>query len=172
MGMELFAQFFSPFGRTARNPFAMGAVLVYVLIVASYLLVSQPVVTRSGVAPFALVQVALTCAWYALHARRLRDAGYGTGWALVIAILYCLGVALFLLLAAFVSVLDNGKDGSALGLLLILLFIVAVFAGDPSPLVGVALGLLFVIVTPLLIALGFSIWAGTRPPLPAENAPS
>jgi len=169
--MESFAQFFSPFGRTARNPFAQGAVLVYVLIVASYLLVSQPVVTRSGVAPFALAQVALTYAWYALHARRLRDAGYGTGWALVIAILYCLGVALFLLLAQLVSVVDNGKDGSALGLLLILLFIVAVFAGDPSPLVGVALGLLFVIVTPLLIALGFSIWAGTRPPLPAENAP-
>jgi uncharacterized membrane protein YhaH (DUF805 family) len=144
---------------------------VYVLIVASYLLVSQPVVTRSGVAPFALVQVALTYAWYALHARRLRDAGYGTGWALVIAILYCLGVALFLLLAAFVSFLDNGKDGSALGLLVILLFIVAVMAGDPRPLVGVALVLLFVTGTPLLITLGFSIWAGTRPPLPAETAP-
>jgi uncharacterized membrane protein YhaH (DUF805 family) len=169
--MESFAQFFSPFGRTARNPFAMGAVLVYALIVASYLLVSQPAVTRSGVAPFALVQAALTYAWYALHARRLRDAGYGTGWALVIAILYCLGLALFLLLAAFVSVLDNGKDGSTLGLLLILLFIVAVGAGDPRPLVGVALVLLFVTGTPLLITLGFSIWAGTRPPLPAENAP-
>lgn len=169
--MESFGQLFSPFGRTARNPFAMSAVLVYVLIVASYLLVSQPVVTRSGVAPFALVQVALTYAWYALHARRLRDAGYGPGWALVIAILYCLGVALFLLLAAFVSVLDNGKDGSTLGLLLILLFIVAVLAGDPSPLAGVALVLLFVIVTPLLIAIGFSIWTGTRPRLPAENAP-
>jgi uncharacterized membrane protein YhaH (DUF805 family) len=169
--MESFAQLFSPFGRIARNPFAMGAVLVYVLIVASYLLASQPVVTRSGVAPFALVQVALTYAWYALHARRLRDAGRGTGWALVIAILYCLGVALFLLLAAFVSLLDNGKDGSALGLLLILLFIVAVFAGDPGPLVGVALVLLFVTGTPLLITLGFSIWSGTRPPLPSENAP-
>jgi len=169
--MDSFAQFFSPVGRTARNPFALGAVLVYVLIVASYLLVSQPVVTRSGVAPFALVQVALTYAWYALHARRLRDAGYGTGWALVIAILYCLGVALFLLLAQFVSVLDNGKDGSAFIFLLVVLFLIAVFSGDPSYLVNVALVLLFVIGTPLLIALGFSIWACTRPPLPAENAP-
>jgi uncharacterized membrane protein YhaH (DUF805 family) len=59
-GMESFAQLFSPFGRTSRNHFAMGAVLVYVLIVASYLLVSYQVVTRSGVAPFALAQVALT----------------------------------------------------------------------------------------------------------------
>ena len=167
--MDSFAQLCSPFGRTARNPFAMGAVLVYVLIVASYLLVSQPAVTRTGVAPFALVQAALTYAWYALHARRLCDAGYGTGWALAIA--YCVGVALFLLLSAFVSGLDNGKDGSALGLLVILLFLVAVFAGHPGPLVGVAVVLLLVIVTPLLIALGFSIWAGTRPRLPAGNAP-
>jgi uncharacterized membrane protein YhaH (DUF805 family) len=169
--MESFAQFFSPFGHTARNPFALGAVLVYVLIVASYLLVSQPVVTRSGVAPFALVQVALAYAWYALHARRLRDAGYGTGWALAIAILYCVGVALFLLLAQFVSVLDNGKDRSAFIFLLVVLFLISVFSGDPSHLVNVALVLLFVIGTPLLIALGFSVWACTRPPLPAEIAP-
>src|SRR5262245_13986296 len=168
--MDSFAQFFSPFGRIARNPFAMGAVLVYVLIVASYLLVSNPVVTRWGVAPFALVQVALTYAWYALHARRLCDAGYGTGWAVVIAILYCLGVALFLLVDQVVSVMEP-KPGSTFFLLLIVLFIAAVFGGYHTPLVGVALGLLFVIVTPLLIALGFSTWAGTRPPLPAENAP-
>src|SRR5215475_14007013 len=109
--MESLAQFFSPLGRTARNPFVLGAVLVYVLIVASYLLVSNPVVTRSGVAPFALVQVALTYAWYTLHARRLRDAGYGTGWALLIAILYCLGVALFLLVDQVISVIEP-KPGS------------------------------------------------------------
>ena len=168
--MDPFAQFFSPFGRTARNPFAMGAVLVYVLILASYLLVSQPVVTRSGVAPFALVQVALTYAWYALHARRLRDAGYGPGWALVIAIVYCLGVALFLLVDQVLSAMEP-KPGATFFLLLIVLFFAAVFAGHPGPLVGVAVVLLFVIVTPLLIALGFSIWAGTRPRLPAENAP-
>jgi uncharacterized membrane protein YhaH (DUF805 family) len=171
MGMESFAQFFSPFGRTARNPFAMAAVLVYVLIVVSYLLVSQPVVTRSGVAPFALVQVALTYAWYALHARRLRDAGYGTGWALVIAILYCFGVALCLLLAQFGSVFVNGKDNSPFLFLLLLLFFAAAISGNPSNLAPFVLVPLFVTGTPLLIALGFSIWAGTRPPLPAENAP-
>jgi hypothetical protein len=59
--MESFVPFLSPFGRTARSPFAQGAVLVYVLIVASYLLVSQAVVARSGVAPFALVPVAMPC---------------------------------------------------------------------------------------------------------------
>jgi uncharacterized membrane protein YhaH (DUF805 family) len=168
--MESFTQFFSPFGRTARNPFAMGAVLVYVLIVASYLLVSHQVVTRSGVAPFALVQVALTYAWYALHARRLRDAGYGTGWPLVITIIYCLGVALFLLLDQFVSV-SEPKPGITFLILLTVLFLYAALGGYHTPLVGFTLGLLFVTVMPLLTALGFSIWAGTRPPLPAGNAP-
>jgi uncharacterized membrane protein YhaH (DUF805 family) len=168
-GMESFAQFFSPSGRTARNPFVLGAVLVYVLIVASHLLLGQPVMTRSGVAPFALVQVALTYAWYALHARRLSDAGHGTGSALAIAILYCLGVVLFMLLASFVSVFDAGKEGSALAFLLVSLLLVALLSGDPSPLVYVALVFLIVIFTPLLIAFGFSIWVGTRPPLPAEN---
>ena len=169
--MESFAQFFSPFGRTARNPFAMGAVLVYVLIVASYLLMSYQVVTRSGVAPFALVQVALTYAWYALHARRLRDAGYGPGWALVITILYCLGVVLFLLLDQFVSV-SEPKPGITFFIVLVVLFLYAALGGYHTPLLGFAFGFLFVTGTPLLITLGFSIWAGTRPPLPADNVPS
>jgi uncharacterized membrane protein YhaH (DUF805 family) len=169
--MESFRQAVSPFGRTARNPFAQGAVLVYVLIVASYLLVSQQTVNRSGVAPFTLVQVALIYAWYALHARRLRDAGYGTGWALVIAITYGLGVVLFLVLAHLVGVLAADKPGGALIFILVILFLVAVLSGNPGPLVYLAFVLMFAILAPLLIALGFSIWAGTRPPLPAGNAP-
>jgi uncharacterized membrane protein YhaH (DUF805 family) len=168
--MESFAQFFSPFGRTARNAFAQGAVLVYVLIVASYLLASQPVVARSGVAPFGLVQATLTYAWYALHARRLRDAGYGTAWALVVTILYCLGVALFLLVDQVISVMEP-KPGIIFFIVLFVLFLYAVLGGYHTPLLTVAFGLLFVIVAPLLITISFSIWAGTRPPLPAENAP-
>ena len=168
--MESFVQFFSPFGRIARNPFAMGAVPVYVLIVASYLLMSHQVVTRWGVAPFAFVQAALTYAWYALHAKRLRDAGYGTGWALVIAILYCLGVTLFVLLDQVVSV-SEPKPGITFFIVLVILFLYAALGGYHTPLLGFAFGFLFVTGTPLLITLGFSIWAGTRRPLPAENAP-
>jgi|EndMetStandDraft_5_1072996.scaffolds.fasta_scaffold507091_1 uncharacterized membrane protein YhaH (DUF805 family) len=168
--MESFAQFFSPFGRTGRNSFALGAVPVYVLIVVSYLLVSEMVVTRSGVAPFALVQVALTYAWYALHARRLRDAGYGTGWAFVIALLYCLGVAVFLLLTLFVRA-GEPVPGIIFYILFVVLFFYAVLGGYHTPLLGFTLGLLFVTFAPLLITVGFSIWAGTRPPLPAKKAP-
>ena len=164
--MEAFAQFLAPSGRIARNPFALGAVPVYALIVATYL--SQPLHMRTGVAPFALAQLVLTYAWYVLHARRLRDAGYGTGWAFVIAFLYCLGVALFLLVDQVISV-TQPQSGSIIMIVLFVLFLYAVL-GYHTPLLGFALGFVFVIVTPLLIALGFSIWAGTRPPLPAENA--
>jgi uncharacterized membrane protein YhaH (DUF805 family) len=166
--MEAFAQFLSPVGRIARNPFALGAVPVYALIVATYL--SQPLQMRSGVAPFALAQLVLTYAWYVLHAKRLRDAGYGTGWALVIALLYCLGAALFLALAQLVSVFEADKPGSFLVFILVLLFLVALVTGNPGPIASIALGYLFVTGAPLLIALGFSIWAGTRPPLPAGDA--
>ena len=169
-GMGSFAQFLSPCGRTSRNAFAMGAVLVYVLIVLSYLLVTPAVVTHSGVAPFALVQAALTYAWYALHARRLRDAGYGTGWALVIAMLYSLGVALFLLVDQVLSVMEP-KPGILFFILLVILSLYAIFGGWHTPLLTVTFGLLALVVVPLLITLGFSIWVGTRPPLPAGNAP-
>src|SRR6478736_2398347 len=90
--------FLSPSGRIARAPFALGIVLVYVLIFASQALLSAPVMTRSGVAPFAIAQAALTFAWYMLHARRLHDAQRSTGSALAIAVLYGLGVVLFMLL--------------------------------------------------------------------------
>lgn len=107
-------------------------------------------VARVGVAPFALVQAALTYAWYVLHARRLRDAGYGTGWALVIAMLYCLGVALFLLVDQVVSVMEP-KPGVIFMIVLWVLFMYAVLGGYHTPLLGFAFGLMFLIVAPLLM---------------------
>ena len=70
-----------------------------------------------------------------------------------------------------VSVFVNGKDNSPFLFLLLVLFFAAAISGNPSNLAPFALVPLFVTGTPLLITLGFSIWAGTRPPLPAENAP-
>src|SRR5712691_9112755 len=101
-GMESLA-FLFPSGRTAPKPFALGIVVVYAVIFASQVLLSRSVMARSGVAPFAIVQAAVTFVWYSFHARRLRDAGYGSGSALGIAVLYGLGVVLFMLLAQFVS---------------------------------------------------------------------
>ena len=76
-----------------------------------------------------------------------------------------------LLLAQFVSVFEADKPGSALILLLVVLFLIALVIGNRGPFVSVALGLLFVIGAPLLIALGFSIWDGNALADAAENAP-
>ena len=63
------------------------------------MLISPPVTARRyGVLPFAVAAGRSTWAWFALHARRLRDAGRPTGPALGIAILYALAIVLLMLL--------------------------------------------------------------------------
>jgi uncharacterized membrane protein YhaH (DUF805 family) len=168
--MESFS-ILSPSGRTARAPFALGTVLVYALLFASHGLLLAPVTMRSGVAPFAIVQAALTFAWYVLHARRLHDAQRSTGSALAIAVLYGLGVVLFMLLAQFVSGIgpDWNAEPNKFAGILIIVFLIALISGDTSVLglfFYVALIILIIIFTPLLIALGFSIWTGTHASAP------
>src|SRR4051812_25043618 len=109
--MESFALFFSSSGRVAQKPFTIAVVLLYVLIVLSQGLLSPVVTARANVVPFALVQAVATYAWYALHAKRLRDAGHGTGVALGLAILYGMSVVLFLLLVALVIGVSGGAKG-------------------------------------------------------------
>ena len=69
-------------------------------ICASFLsqfLLAAPITARASVIPFLLVQVAVAWAWYALHVRRLRDAGRPTGAAIALTILYALAIVLLLL---------------------------------------------------------------------------
>jgi uncharacterized membrane protein YhaH (DUF805 family) len=173
--MDSLALLFSTSGRIQPKPFVLGIVLVYALIFASQILLAPPIMARSGVVPFAVAQAALTWAWYALHAKRLRDAGRGSGLALAVAILYGLGVLLFLLLIQFITGLaldgEAKNAGDGLATIVIILFLIALLSGDLGAIsfvYYVALTLLFVILMPLMIALVFSIWAGTRKSRPAE----
>jgi uncharacterized membrane protein YhaH (DUF805 family) len=166
--MESLALFFSTSGSLARKPFAIGAVLVYVLIVLSQALLSPIVTAYANVAPFALMQAALTYVWYALHAKRLRDAGHGAGAAFGLAVLYAMSVVLFLLLVALVlgvSMAGSKSQGGDLATIVLVFFLVALFTGDPG--IGLffylATAIMVLIALPLLIALCFSVWAGTRP---------
>jgi uncharacterized membrane protein YhaH (DUF805 family) len=168
--MNSLALFFSSHGRIGRKPFALAIALVYVLIFASQLLLSTGVTARANVVPFALLQGLLTFAWYALHAKRLRDAGRGTGAATALAVLYAMSVVLFLLLVELVIGVSaggsGGKPGGEFAALLFVLFLVAMFSGDPSfgLFFYLATVLLVLIFLPLVIAMGFSLWAGTRTP--------
>jgi uncharacterized membrane protein YhaH (DUF805 family) len=179
VAMDSLAVVFSPSGRLAPKPFAIGVVAVYALMFLSPMLLSSPLSARGGIVPYAVAQAVLTWAWYVLHAKRLRDAGRGTGWALAIAILYALSVVLFLLVALGlydVSAKAGGtiqEQSGALGPLVIFLFFVAMFTGDPgmSVLFYSALAVAVVVYLPFLAALVLSIVAGTRPSIPTDVPP-
>jgi len=174
--MGSLALFFSSHGRIARKPFAIGAAIVYVLIVASQLLLSMPVTARANVIPFALAQGLLTCAWYALHAKRLRDAGRATGGSAALAVLYAMSVVLFILLIELMiggggSSGGDGKQGGLLPTLLVWLALGAMLAGMQAMdlFLYLAIVIAVLILLPFLIALGFSIWLGTRLPAPVPS---
>lgn len=176
--MEPLALFLSASGRIAPRPFAVAIVIVYVAGFASQILLGAPVIARSGLWPFALTQGALTWMWFALHAKRRSDAGAGIGAAAGIAVLYTLSIALLLLVIAFflsVASQDATNDAASSGIasFLILFYLIALFAGDAGSVGGFIMGLLLIACAPAIIAMAYSIYAGTRPsatPAPGSTA--
>jgi hypothetical protein len=165
--MNSIAPLLAPVGRLAPAPFAVAVTLLYVLSFASQLLLSAHIIPGGGLWAFALAQLVLLWAWFALHARRLRDAGRGPGIAGGIAVIYALAVLLFLLVLAFLQVSEPGPGGAgdllmgwfALAYVLGMLYSAADFGA-----VGIIIAALALIaLAPLVLALGFSVWAGTRP---------
>jgi uncharacterized membrane protein YhaH (DUF805 family) len=168
--MEPFASYLSASGRIAPKPFALGVVVVYGLSFLSQVLISPPMMVRGGIYAFAIVQIALIWAWYALHARRLRDAARPIGLALAIAVLYALAIVLLTLVVEPIL----GPDASTVGVqarrtgfpdLWVFLLLFAALTGQPD--LGffyiLAVGILALIFAPIVLAIGFSIWTGTRP---------
>jgi uncharacterized membrane protein YhaH (DUF805 family) len=173
--VESLALLFSASGRTAPKPFARGILVVYGAALLALLLLSAPVVLQAGLVPFALLQALAAWAWYCLHAKRLRDAGRDVGAAGAIALLYALAIVLLLLMVTLVVPLGDvaqapdavSADSRAWSDLS------AMASGDSDlGLFGyVGAGLLVLIVTPMLLAVVFSIWAGTRRSAAAAVAP-
>jgi uncharacterized membrane protein YhaH (DUF805 family) len=168
--MESPVSLFSASGRLAPKPFVLGVGAVYGLSFLSQVLISPPMIARGGFYAFAIVQIALAWSWYALHAKRLRDAAVPLGPALAIAILYALAIALLMLVVEPIL----GPDASAMGVqtrrtgfadLWVFLLLFAALAGplDLGFFHILALGILALILVPIAIAIGFSIWTGTRP---------
>ena len=166
------ALLFSPSGRLDQRTFAYAVVAFYAVGLASQFLLSAPVAVRAGMWSYALAQIVLTWIWFALHAKRMRDAGRGIGGVLTIAILYVLPVVLLVALMAATagSSPDQSRQGasSGLGVVFAFLFIYALVV-DPSKfglLVVVLIVLMLFAYVPLLLALVWSIRAGTRPSAP------
>jgi uncharacterized membrane protein YhaH (DUF805 family) len=135
------------------------------------------VMLRIGLAAFALVQAMAIWAWFCLHSKRLRDADRPIGSAVAIVVLYALAMILLLLIIVLVVGMTPGADAATAGGrtdVLISSYLVRTLAGDPEPgfFAYVAVGILALIFAPMLIGMGFSIWAGTRPrAAPAPTQP-
>jgi uncharacterized membrane protein YhaH (DUF805 family) len=166
--MRTLALFLSPFGRLSAFPFVFAAIVVYLAGIASQALTVPTVTTRAGPWLFAAAQALLIWIWYVLHAKRLRDAGRSVGPAIAASLLYALSIILLLILALsfYEPMAGDVRDAgaaSALGLIL-LVTIVAMLGSshyDLTSLVVVILELLSFL--PVILAVGVTLWAATRP---------
>jgi hypothetical protein len=163
--------------RLAPRPFAVAALAVYLLSFVSQALLAPPLTARTGPLPFALAQALLIAAWLLLHAGRLRDAGLGSAPALGIAVLYALAVALLALLIE--PILGPGLPAVAAEApplrwadFWVLPLVVSALAAEPSLNLFflLAMVMLLLVLLPMAIALGFSIWTATRPRAGTEGA--
>jgi hypothetical protein len=156
--------------RLAPRPFAAGIVAVYVLSFLSQVLLSAPVTERVNVGAFAVAQLVLIVMWVKLHRWRLRDAGRPSGIAIGIAIIYVLEIVL-LVLAVWLLLSSAGSSSGGVGpdapilQFFVILYLLALMSGDPSlgALQVWMIGFAVVMLLPVAIAVGFSLWAATRP---------
>jgi uncharacterized membrane protein YhaH (DUF805 family) len=158
----------SPGGRMRPQPFIYGAVLVYLLGVASQLLTKPDVIPRGGLWLFAAAQALLIWMWFALHAKRLRDSGSAPGLAAAVSLLYALSVVLLVIIgAAFFSTSIAGLDAnatSALGLILLLAIYTTLSGAASYDLTWVVVALLSVLAfVPVVLAVAVTLWAATGP---------
>jgi uncharacterized membrane protein YhaH (DUF805 family) len=161
--MESLAVFFSARGRLAPRAFAASAAVVYGTAFLSLLLISPPVMLPAGLVPFALVQAIAIWCWFCLHAKRLRDAGRRIGVAVAIAVLYALAVVLFLLLVALIMPFGDIAQAARADDVPALPLLIATLSAETGIFAYVAVAILALVVAPVPMAIGFSIWAATRP---------
>jgi uncharacterized membrane protein YhaH (DUF805 family) len=166
----------SPNGRLRPAPFIYGAVAVYLAGLVSHLLTTPHVITRAGLWPFIAAQILLVWIWFALHSKRLHDAGRGNGLAVGVAALYALSVLLLLIVAgSFFNTSDgpmmDASATSALGLILVL-YIVSALAGSSQYDLAWAVVVILTLMAfvPIIVAVSLTIWSATRPSI-AENRP-
>ena len=160
--------------RIAGGPFILAVIAVYAVSFLSQMLLSAPVTARMSVVPFVLVQIVLIAVWIVLHRRRLHDAGRPTGVVIGIAMIYALEVVVLTLLIWIVSAPSGtssfADDGAGIFHLFTILYLLTVLTGDPG--LGALqiwlMGLAALMLLPILIAIGFSLWAATRPSQPSS----
>ena len=165
---------FSPSGRLRPQPFIYGAAGVYLFGVASHLLTTPDVIRHGGLWPFVAAQILLIWIWFVLHAKRLHDAGRGSGMAAAVGLLYVLSVILLLIVAdSFFNtsdgLMDNAPATSALELILLLYVIVTLIGSPHYDLAWLLVVILTLIgIAPIVVAVVFSVWTARQASLAGE----
>jgi uncharacterized membrane protein YhaH (DUF805 family) len=161
--------FVSPQGRLRPRPFLAAIAAVYIAGVLSHWLTVPDVIARVGLWAFAAAQAALIWLWFALHAKRLHDAGRGEGLAIAVALLYLLSLILLLLLATNFFAgsepgsLGNASATSALELVLLLYIVMTLTGPIQYDLTWIVVSILTLFAfVPVLVALFFTLWTATR----------
>ena len=169
--MQSPALFLSLRGRLGPRTFGFAVLGVYLLSFLSQVLISPLFILRIGMLPFLALQALLVWAWLVLHVKRLRDGGYPSGPAVGIAILYVLAIVQLLLLVDPMIGHEAGAVGTDLpryGFWDLWTFVALISAGIAQTDFGFfnlfVMIVLALILTPMLVAIAFSIWTGTRPP--------
>jgi uncharacterized membrane protein YhaH (DUF805 family) len=160
---------FSPSGRLRPQAFVVAIAAVYAAGAASHGLTTADVIARVGLWAFVAIQALLVWIWFALHTKRLHDAGRGAGLAAGVASLYVLSIVLLVIVAAafFNTAAADGADpssASALGLILLVAVIAALTGSahyDIAWLLVAALTLFAFV--PVIVAVLFTLWTATRP---------
>ncbi len=162
--------------KLAPRPFVIAVLAIYLAGFLSQILLSPPATLRFGLWPFTLVQVGLIGSWYSVHARRLRDAGHGSGLALGIAAIYTLTMTLLILVMALLVASDTGEEAFKSGQGFMQLFAVVLFFtmlfGEFGGAGGAGywvFGFLLLMLVPFLVAFVFSYWTATRPSVTAKT---
>lgn len=167
--MQALRFLFSPSGRLSPRPFIFVAAAVYLAGSASQFLTAPNVMARAGLWPFIVVQALLIWIWFAVHAKRLCDAGRGAGLAAAVSILYTLSVALLIIIAAafygaLAGQVPDANTAGAYGLILFI-WIVAVLLGAPHyDLAWLLVAILVLIaLVPIGLAIAVTLWTASLP---------
>jgi len=171
LAMQALRLLFSPSGRLSPQSFIFVAAAVYLAGSASQFLTAPDVMARAGLWPFILAQALLIWIWFAVHAKRLRDAGRGTGLAAAASILYTLSVALLIIIAAafygaLAGQVPDANTAGAYGLILFV-WVVAILLGAPHyDLAWLMVAILVLVaLVPIGLAIAVTLWAASRPSL-------
>lgn len=165
----------SPSGILRPKAFLAAAILVYALGVASHVLTTPGVIATAGTWPFAAIQALLIWLWFTLHSKRLRDADVATGLATGVAVLYALSVALLVIVEVSFAGAISGQTGDAkaasgLELILLVSVIALLLSSAHYDLMSAVVALLLAVeFIPIVLAIGTTIWAATRPSREAQS---